>query len=415
MKIFRKIHLWLSVPFGIIITLICFSGAMLIFEPEITRSIKSDVYYVGSTEGEPLPLGELMETVKSTLPDSVSITGVTVFSDKDRTYQVNLSKPRRASLFIDQYSGKITGKYERIGFFSTMFKLHRWLLDSANPHGDGVKVGKLLVGISTLIFVIALLTGVVIWWPRARRNFRRSMSITFKDRWRGLWKSLHVAGGMYAVVFLLAMSLTGLTWSFNWYRSAFYAVCGVEHTPRNFEASTAEKSVGHGRGEGRGGEGRGGEGRGEGRGNRRGGHRGNHGEGRGEGRRPHSEFGRWQQVYDELKSQNPDAPQITIGAETASVTLGAIGNGRAADKYEFNRRSGEITPATKYADSVPADKLRGWIYAVHTGSWGGLLTRILWLLAALLGASLPLTGYYIWIKHLGKKKNSRQNAIPDAH
>ena len=138
-KFFRKIHLWLSVPFGIIITLICFSGAMLIFEPEITRSIKSDVYYVQSVKSEPIPMEELMETVKATLPDSVSISGVTVFDDATRTYQVNLSKPRRASLFIDQYSGNITGRYERIGFFSTMFKLHRWLLDSANPHGDGVK------------------------------------------------------------------------------------------------------------------------------------------------------------------------------------------------------------------------------------------------------------------------------------
>ena len=402
MKIFRKIHLWLSVPFGIIITLICFSGAMLIFEPEITRSVKSDVYYVSSSEGEPLPLGELMETIKASLPDSVSITGVTVFSDKDRTYQVNLSKPRRASLFIDQYSGQITGKYERIGFFSTMFKLHRWLLDGANPHGDGLKVGKLLVGISTLIFVIALITGVVIWWPRARKNFRRSMTISFKDGWHGLWKSLHVAGGMYALVFVLAMSLTGLTWSFNWYRTAFYAVCGVEHTPRNFAASTNEKSSERVNGS-------------EGRGNHRGGRQGEHGErrrehgeGRGEGRRHHSEFGRWQQVYDELKAQNPDAPQITIGAETASVALGVTGNGRAADKYEFNRRSGEITPVTKYADSVPADKLRGWIYSIHTGSWGGILTRILWLLGALLGASLPLTGYYIWIKHLHHpKKNAK--------
>ena len=425
MKIFRKLHLWLSVPFGIIITLICFSGAMLIFEPEITRSVKSDVYYVRSSEGDPLPMGELMETVKATLPDSVAITGVTVFSDKDRTYQVNLSKPRRASMFIDQYSGEITGKYERLGFFSTMFKLHRWLLDSANPHGDGVKVGKLLVGISTLIFVIALITGVVIWWPRARKNFRRSLSISAKNGWQGLWKSLHVAGGMYALVFVLAMALTGLTWSFDWYRTAFYAVCGVEHTPRNF-GGASEKSPerGHGsegaenhratRGEGRrGGNGEGrSEGRserhGEGRGERYGEGRGErYGEGRGEGHRGgrrHSEFGRWQEVYNELKAKNPDAPQITIGASTASVTLGSIGNGRASDKYEFNRRTGEITPATKYADAVEADKLRGWIYAIHTGSWGGIITRILWLLSALLGASLPLTGYYIWIKHLRKKK-----------
>lgn len=400
-KFFRKIHLWLSVPFGIIITLVCFSGAMLIFEPEITRAVKGDVYYVAEVKDSPLPMGELMESVKATLPDSVSITGVTVFADKDRTYQVNLSKPRRASLFIDQYSGEITGKYERLGFFSTMFRLHRWLLDSANPHGDGVKAGKLLVGISTLVFVIALITGIIIWWPRVTKvGLRRSLSISFAKGWPGFWKGLHVAGGMYAVVFVLAMALTGLTWSFDWYRTAFYAVCGVEHTPRNF---------GHAPQPG-----------GDKDGNRREGRRGggrphNHGEGRmergGEGRR-HSEFGRWQQVYDELAAKNPGAPQITIGPETATVTLGDMGNGRASDRYQFNRRSGEVSIATAYSDATGAGKLRGWIYSIHTGSLGGIITRILWLLGALLGATLPLTGYYIWLKRLlmkGKKNHNCQS------
>ncbi len=398
MKFFRKIHLWLSVPFGIIITLICFSGAMFIFEPEITRSVNHDVYYVKEVKGEPIAIGELMESVKASLPDSVSITGVTVFKDASRTYQVNLSKPRRASMFIDQYTGEITGKYERLGFFSTMFKLHRWLLDSANPHGEGVKVGKTLVGISTLIFVIALISGVIIWWPRARKNFKHSLSISFEKGWKGFWKGLHVAGGMYALIFVLAMSLTGLTWSFDWYRSAFYAVCGVEHTPRNFgrtaNVDNKGNKDGHERGERRGGRG----GRHGSEGNR------HDGENRHEGRRRHSEFGRWQQVYEELHNQNPEAAQITIGSENASVTLGNTGNGRASDRYEFNRRSGEVSLTTKYADSNEADKLRDWIYSIHTGSLGGLFTRILWLLGALLGASLPLTGYYIWIKHLLKKE-----------
>lgn len=395
-KFFRKIHLWLSVPFGIIVTLICFSGAMLIFEPEITRSVKSNIYYVTDVKESPLPMGELMETVKATLPDSVSINGVTVFEDASRTYQVNLSKPRRASLFIDQYSGKITGKYERLGFFSTMFKLHRWLLDSANPHGEGLKIGKLLVGISTLVFVIALISGVVIWWPKARKNFKKSLSISFSNGWKGFWKGLHVAGGMYALIFVLAMALTGLTWSFDWYRTAFYAVCGVEHTPRNFSRTTTSK--GNNDGEKRDGEGH--------RGRRHNGGEGRHEVGNrheGGGRR-HSEFGRWQEVYETLKAQNPEAPKITISSEKAAVTLGNTGNGRASDSYEFNRRSGELSLVTKYTDSNEADKLRGWIYSIHTGSLGGLFTRILWLLGALLGASLPLTGYYIWIKHLSKKK-----------
>ncbi len=398
-KFFRKIHLWLSVPFGIIVTLICFSGAMLIFEPEITRAIQSNVYYVDTVKDNPIAMGELLEGVKATLPDSVSITGVTVFKDPSRTYQVSLSKPRRASVFVDQYSGEITGKYERIGFFGTMFKLHRWLLDSANPHGDGVKVGKTLVGISTLIFVIALISGVVIWWPRARNNFKKSISISFAQGWKSFWKGLHVAGGMYALIFVLAMALTGLTWSFDWYRTAFYAVCGVEHTPRNIGQAVPSSDKKEGNTERRR---HGGSGERSSRGERS--ERGERGTGSERGGRRHSEFGRWQQVYDELQAQNPEAPQITVGPETASVTLGNTGNGRAANRYEFNRRSGEVTLASKYADSNEADKLRGWIYSVHTGSFGGIITRILWLLAALLGASLPLTGYYIWIKHLNKKK-----------
>ncbi len=395
-KFFRKIHLWLSVPFGIIVTLICFSGAMLIFEPEMTRALRSNVYYVASVGESPLPMDVLMETAKATLPDSVAITGVTVFEDASRAYQVNLSKPRRASLFIDQYTGKITGSYRRIGFFSTMFRLHRWLLDSANPHGEGIKVGKLLVGISTLVFVIALISGAIIWWPRARKNLRHSLSIPVSSGWKGFWKGLHVAGGMYALIFVLAMALTGLTWSFDWYRSAFYAVCGVEHTPRNFTQSKTSDGSNDGEkrdsGSRRGRHYHGGAGRHEG---------GSRHEG---GGRHRSEFGRWQEVYETLKAQNPEAPQITISSEKATVTLGYTGNGRAADSYEFNRRTGELSLVTKYADANEADRLRGWIYSIHTGSLGGLFTRILWLLGALLGASLPLTGYYIWIKHLLKNK-----------
>lgn len=373
MNTFRKIHLWLSVPFGIIIALVCFSGAMLIFEPEITRSVRHDVYYVAAKGDTPLSMNTLLETAQASLEDSVEITGVTVFADTERTYQVNLSKPRRAALFIDQYSGEITGRYERLGFFSTMFGLHRWLLDSADPHGDGPKVGKLVVGISVLVFVIALITGVVIWLPRARKDFKRSISLSR----RKFWKSLHVAGGMYALILVLAMALTGLTWSFPWYRSAFYAVCGVENTPRQMTsaapAPTDEGSHRHGRGEGR--------------------HEGHH----------HSPFGRWQNVYEQLHQRYPNAAQITVQNEAASVTLSTYGNPRAADLYAFSRRSGELTPTTAYADANATDKVRGWIYSVHTGAFGGITTRILWLLAALLGASLPLTGYYIWIRRLCRK------------
>lgn len=116
-KIFRNIHLWLSVPFGILITLICFSGAALVFEKEVMELCHRELYFVKKVEAAPLPMEQLMTKVAATLPDSVSVTGVNISSDPERAYQITLSKPRRASMYVDQYTGEITGKYERGALF----------------------------------------------------------------------------------------------------------------------------------------------------------------------------------------------------------------------------------------------------------------------------------------------------------
>lgn len=67
-KIFRKIHLWLSVPFGLIITLICFSGAMLVFESEVNELMRPELYFVKKVGTAPLPVDQLLEKVAATLP-----------------------------------------------------------------------------------------------------------------------------------------------------------------------------------------------------------------------------------------------------------------------------------------------------------------------------------------------------------
>ena len=228
-KKFRQIHLWLSVPFGIIISILCLSGAALVFENEITEALNHDFYYVEKVGSTPLPAGELAKKVAATLPDSVSVTGISIPADPARAYQVNLSKPRRASVYIDPYTGEIKGKYERTPFFTTMFKLHRWLLDSMKPDG-GIFWGKMIVGTSTLMFIFVLISGIVIWIPRTAKAWKNSFKISVNKGWRRFWYDLHIAGGLYTFLFLLVMSLTGLTWSFGWYRTGFYKVFGVETT-----------------------------------------------------------------------------------------------------------------------------------------------------------------------------------------
>ena len=381
-KALRKIHLWLSVPTGIIITLVCFSGAMLVFEKEITEAIKPELYFVKEAKGEPIPMQQLMEKVEETLPDSVSISGVTVFADSTRTYQVSLSKPRRASIYVNQYTGEVTGRSERLPFFNTMFHLHRWLLGSSSG------VGKLLTGICTLVLVFILITGILMWLTNRNKPLKASLAIHVTKGWGRFWHDLHVAGGIYTTIFLLAMALTGLTWSFSWYRTGFYACFGVE---------SSEKGGAHGEGGNSHGEGRGS--RGEGRythGDGRNNHEGKRGEGRGFHRR--SPYRHWEDVLNEVALKNPGYQQITLKPEVAEVVSEGRLSMRAADKYSYDRRSGEITDVQLYSAGKKDTKVRSGVYMVHTGSWGGIITRILNFLAAFIGATLPLTGYWLWFR-----------------
>lgn len=401
-KIFRNIHLWLSVPFGILITLICFSGAALVFEKEVMELCHHELYFVKKVEAAPLPMEQLITKVAATLPDSVSVTGVNISSDPERTYQITLSKPRRASMYVDQYTGEIMGKYERAPFFNFMFRMHRWLLDSMKQDG-GIFWGKMIVGTSTLMFVFVLISGIVVWWPRTRKALKNSLKIVANKGWRRFWYDLHVAGGMYALVFLLAMALTGLTWSFQWYRTGFYKTFGVEVQPSMGHGNAAANATAKGGKREKSPEGR--SGRPWNRGEKPEG-RGEHSESR-EGRK-RSPYTNWQQIYEQLAEANPDYKLISVSDGSASVALPRFGNQRGTDRYKFNPRNGEITETTLYKDLDNSGKIRGWIYSVHVGSWGGMLTRILTFIAALVGASLPLTGYYLWIRRLMKRKIKRE-------
>lgn len=376
-KTFRKIHLWLAVPFGLIITIICFTGALLVFEEQVTQLANRHLYYVESPGSQPLPVGTLVEKVESLPTKGASITGVTIYPQPDRSYQVNLSAPKGAAVYIDPYTGEVLGQSQRTPFFRTVFLLHRWLLDS-QPADGGIFWGKRITGISTLVFVVILLSGVVIWWPRSRKGLKNGIQIALRKGKARFWHDLHAAGGIYVLLLVLVMALTGLTWSFDWYKNAFYTLFGVETTaPAKSSAPKGQAAPGPQPGTTT------------------------------EATAPVTPFVCWQQVYDQVAAENPDRLKIEITDGTASVSNNRYGNIRGTDRYTFDPQSGQITGASLYKDTGNSGKIRGWIYSVHTGAWGGNLTRIIWFLAALLGATLPLTGYYLWIKRLYRKRHNR--------
>lgn len=374
-KLLHKIHLWLSIPLGIIITVICFTGATLVFEQDITRALNKHLYQVEVPRGkERLNPSEVINIVQKRHGE-MKISSVSIPKASDATYQISFSNGGRKVLFVNPYTGESIGWSKSYPFFQTMRKLHRWFLDAPKSKGS-MSTGKLIVGISTIAMTIILISGVVIWIPRTRKALKNRLTVACNKGTRRLMYDSHVALGFYATIFLLLMALTGPTWSFGWYREAAYSLLGAEPQAQSQQA-------GHGH---------------------------NHGH---DDKKDSDKTERRQEntiAYDaalkEIQSLYSEYNYIKLSKNEATVSLNKNGYRSKSDNVKFNPKTGQITEIRKFEDNSVRQNLRGLIYSLHVGTWGGPVTKILYFLAALIGATLPLTGYYLWLKKKMRKQNS---------
>lgn len=386
-KIARKLHLWLSIPFGIIITIICLSGAILVFDKEINELIYKDRYFVKEVKDTSLPITDIVDRVNNQLSGS-TVTSVQISSEIGRNYIVGLSGEGRMTGYVDPYTAELIHIQKRgDGFFGKVMQLHRWLLDSSR------KVGKPVVGYTTLVFVFILITGMFVWWPKSKKQLKNRSQVKTKYGLRRFWADMHISVGMYAFIGLLILSLTGLTYSFSWYRTGLYTLLGVETTKKE-PSNAAPKSQ-----------------KGEDTGNK------SKSGGKTDKKTNQSDsktlnVASWQKVYTQLRDENPNYKTISIqnGSATVAQTY-TFGNMRASDKYKFDNNTGNIVSCELYKDQSRETKVRGWVYSLHVGGWGGMFSKILTCLVALIGASLPLTGYYIYIIKLRNKRRKKRNTL----
>lgn len=353
-NIFRQIHLWLSVPFGLIIVIICLSGALLIFERDFGHVGQARVESDGKT---PLPMDSILCSTQRYLSGSNRIVGVTTYPDSLHAYKVMLAKPAMAALWVDQYTGEVIGRYERPAIFKLASAAHRRLFGKTKAEGAfGAKTGKLIIGITSITLLVIILSGLIIWWP-AKGEFRKKFKIsTSKGRYK-FWYDFHCVGGAVSALVIAICVLTGLNWSFGWYRKAFYGSFGTE----------VAKSSSH--------------------------------------KTPAENFKAWTTAYTRISAENPDK-EIRMYQNEADIVVGGNGNQQATDTYGINPENGEISSITLYKDKRESNHIKGWIYSLHVGSWLGWLTRIIYLICVLIGAILPISGYYLWIKRLILKREA---------
>lgn len=364
----KKLHKWLSLPVGIIITIVCLTGAILVFQDEILELSNPSHYFVDVVKEKPMPLEELIPKVNAQL-DSNSVASVQISDDPKRTYRMTLAEGFRITAFVNQYTGEVTGMYKfQESPFYTIMVLHRWLMDGSRTWG------KYTVGISTLIFVFILISGVIVWMPK--RWNRSRFKIQFRKGRKRLFYDMHNVLGVYACLVLLICALTGMVWSFEWYRNGLFRLFGVE----------VAESGGHGGGRG----GRGGQ----------------------QEEKKELNVANWQTVFNSLQTSNPDYEYIRVQDGSAAVHLKSSVTSRATDQYKFDKKTGEITATTIFKDQEGTTKIWAWVYSLHVGNYWGIWSKIFTCIFALIGASLPLTGYYIFfVKRKNKKTVQKRKEI----
>ena len=199
-KICFQIHKWLSIPFGIILAIVCLTGAILALEPELSELFYRSRYYVKEVQATPLPTEQLLEAAREQLPPSLEATGIQESDDPQRTYQITLKGKRKAA-FIDPYTAKVVAIDDGTGFFMKTMRFHRWLYDTYKR--GAFSWGKTIVGYSTLAMVIILITGLILWFPKKWQSWRNRFVIHTRNGWLRFWHDLHVVGGFYVSLFLL--------------------------------------------------------------------------------------------------------------------------------------------------------------------------------------------------------------------
>jgi uncharacterized iron-regulated membrane protein len=282
------------------------------------------------------------------------------------------------SVYMNPYTGEIlqvksASRGESPDFFRFMLNGHRalWL-----PYN----IGRPIVGVAVLVFVVLLLSGLVLWWPVKWIKSIRDKS--FKIKWNASFKrvnyDMHNVFGFYSMIFLLFISLTGLVWSFQWFsKGAYWITSGGKSLVDTRRSPSSDTTL----------------------------------------VKPF-QMASVDKIWLKLKQESPSAAgiMISIPAKPADA-IGAFVYKASntfynMDRYSYDQQSlKEITVKSpfsgKYITANLPDKIRRMNYDIHVGSVLGLPGKIIAFFASLISASLPITGFLIW---WGKKKKSKKPA-----
>jgi len=364
-KFLNDMHLWMGIGSGIILFLVCLSGTVLTFEEEI-KALFAKEFVVANTNGNQLSI----ETLSESLSEEGVINNISIPNSSNAPLIFNIktsAQERRGSnFFVDPFSGEYQ-KYQKSaldGFFSTMFKMHRWLLLDT-------EVGRPIVGVATIIFLFLAISGIVLWFPKKMKwkNFKPGFKVKFNANWKRINHDLHNTLGFYACIFLLIMSLTGLFWSFEWYRDAGSAVLGTKVFGNRGGGPKFESAT-----------------------------------------KPGTTEKTFEEILQLTSKELDYEGETTISVpatnqDVYTITKNSISRFSPVitDKLVYDR-DGALLHKELFSDKPLNVQIASLIKPIHIGTIYGTFSKIIYFFVCLIATSLPITGTLIWINKLKTKK-----------
>ncbi|TDW52543.1 putative iron-regulated membrane protein [Flavobacterium sp. 270] len=366
-KLNHWLHLWLGLSSGIIVFIVSLTGVLFVFCDDIIDELAYNSLYVQELKEQKLTPEEILKAFKKQFPDRKASYFIT-YRDPKRTIKLASSTKERDLQFswIDPYTGKVLTSGKAYDFFYVIAHIHSGHI----PFGD---TGNLIVEISVWIFLIELITGLILWWPKKWNRSTRQQSFKIKTnaRFKRLNYDLHNVPGFYNLLPALLITITGLIIVNKTLNKTTHKI--FDGMPRAYAAIRDIKPE-----------------------------------------------------YDSTKTFAPLSPiiekmfkdkaveqvKLSVAAKDSITSLFAVAaediglkglqNGKT---FSINRYTGkEIEIPVKVMNGLDIDDTT---MNLHIGFWAGWIGKTLTLFVGLICMFLPVTGFLIWYGRRNKKKKTQ--------
>ncbi len=196
----QKLHLWAGLVLALPLILVAVTGALLAYADQLSPVLDGEAWQA-EAEGEPLAWPALVAELRAWQPETriAHVGGDPHGTRPLMAYLVSESEGFQPAL-IDPYTGAITERQPKQEWVKTIEALHRNLLAGA--------VGRQVVAVSSLIMVVLVIVGVVLWWPMRKGTLSRL-------RGRGALLHWHNLVGLVVTPALILFALTGVTLTYH--------------------------------------------------------------------------------------------------------------------------------------------------------------------------------------------------------